>query len=333
MALLVLDVCVHRLGRRTDLVRYVTRQARTASVGLAGRSRDDPFRINARRGETRRDSHSEVLGALGHHPFQLISVGYHGFLFLLRVCRLDFLRLVLCLSRESPRHEPEIQCVLCDFAIFGYGPWLCCRWTPCRPLDEKNQSPSRAMWGCDCRNRIYRYLPCVWLYSEQRALGQHHPCGWSRRTLSLSELLLGNHCGYRRTVFRIDIGFYEHGLSVRGSGDFLFDALHCATVRMDRFVFGGSRVVRSRLSVLALGESRPSGSSGVKVVRRYFYQRRGEKSSMVLRVFEDKVILGQAAAIQAASAIQNAITERGVARVVAASAASQIDFLQALTTA
>ena len=52
---------------------------------------------------------------------------------------------------------------------------------------------------------------------------------------------------------------------------------------------------------------------------------------MVLRVFEDKIILGQAAAVQAASAIRKAIVERGVARVVAASAASQIDFLQALT--
>src|SRR5947199_7762149 len=99
---------------------------------------------------------------------------------------------------------------------------------------------------------------------------------------------------------------------------------------MDRFVFGGGRVVSSRLSVLALGESRPSGSS-VKVVRRYFHLERGEKSSMVLRVFEDKVSLGQVAAKQAASAIRKAITERGVARVVAASAASQIDFLQALT--
>ena len=84
-----------------------------------GRSRDDPFRINARRGETRRDSHSEVLGALGHYPFQFIRVGHHGFLFLLWVCRLDFLRLVLCLSRESPRHEPEIQCVLWDFPFLA----------------------------------------------------------------------------------------------------------------------------------------------------------------------------------------------------------------------
>jgi glucosamine-6-phosphate deaminase len=52
---------------------------------------------------------------------------------------------------------------------------------------------------------------------------------------------------------------------------------------------------------------------------------------MILRVFEDKLSLGQAAARQAGAAIQRAIAERGVARVVAASAASQFDFLEALT--
>jgi glucosamine-6-phosphate deaminase len=52
---------------------------------------------------------------------------------------------------------------------------------------------------------------------------------------------------------------------------------------------------------------------------------------MILRVFEDKVSLGAAAAKQAAAAIQRAIGERGMARVVAASAASQFQFLEALT--
>ncbi len=52
---------------------------------------------------------------------------------------------------------------------------------------------------------------------------------------------------------------------------------------------------------------------------------------MLLRVFDDKVSLGKAAAIQAASAIRSAIAERGQARVVAASAASQFEFLEALT--
>lgn len=54
---------------------------------------------------------------------------------------------------------------------------------------------------------------------------------------------------------------------------------------------------------------------------------------MILRVFEDKVLLGQAAAKQAAAAIRRAIAERGVARVVAASAASQIQFLESLIAA
>jgi len=52
---------------------------------------------------------------------------------------------------------------------------------------------------------------------------------------------------------------------------------------------------------------------------------------MLLRVFDDKVSLGKAAAAQAASAICFAIAEQGRARVVAASAASQFEFLEALT--
>lgn len=52
---------------------------------------------------------------------------------------------------------------------------------------------------------------------------------------------------------------------------------------------------------------------------------------MVISVFEDKVSLGRAAAEQAARAIRAAVGERGVARVVAASAMSQFEFLAALT--
>ena len=52
---------------------------------------------------------------------------------------------------------------------------------------------------------------------------------------------------------------------------------------------------------------------------------------MLLRVFNDKTALGRAAAEQAATAIRRAITERGQARIVAATAASQLEFLDALT--
>lgn len=54
---------------------------------------------------------------------------------------------------------------------------------------------------------------------------------------------------------------------------------------------------------------------------------------MVVRVFEERNSLGQAAATQAARAIRHAIAKRGRARVVAASAASQFEFLEALTAA
>jgi glucosamine-6-phosphate deaminase len=52
---------------------------------------------------------------------------------------------------------------------------------------------------------------------------------------------------------------------------------------------------------------------------------------MVFRVFKDKVTLSHAAAEKAATAIRRAIAERGRARIVAATAASQLDFLDALT--
>lgn len=52
---------------------------------------------------------------------------------------------------------------------------------------------------------------------------------------------------------------------------------------------------------------------------------------MLLLVFNDKVSLGSAAAEQAATAIKKAIAERGHARIIAATAASQLEFLDALT--
>jgi glucosamine-6-phosphate deaminase len=54
---------------------------------------------------------------------------------------------------------------------------------------------------------------------------------------------------------------------------------------------------------------------------------------MLLRMFEDKSTLGRAAAEQAATAIRRAIADRGAARIIAATAASQLVFLDALTKA
>ncbi len=51
---------------------------------------------------------------------------------------------------------------------------------------------------------------------------------------------------------------------------------------------------------------------------------------MILKVFADKSQLGQAAAAQAASAIIQSISERGQARIIAATGMSQFEFLQAL---
>ncbi len=52
---------------------------------------------------------------------------------------------------------------------------------------------------------------------------------------------------------------------------------------------------------------------------------------MLLKVFSDKTSLGGAAAEQAATAIRRAIAKQGQARIIAATAASQLEFLNALT--
>jgi glucosamine-6-phosphate deaminase len=54
---------------------------------------------------------------------------------------------------------------------------------------------------------------------------------------------------------------------------------------------------------------------------------------MLIKVFSDRRGLGQAAAEQAAEAIRRAIAERAQARIIAATAASQLEFLEALTKA
>src|SRR6266513_1128421 len=52
---------------------------------------------------------------------------------------------------------------------------------------------------------------------------------------------------------------------------------------------------------------------------------------MLLKVFADKTSLSRTASEQAASAIRRALAKQGRARIVAATAASQIEFLDALT--
>src|ERR1700691_65588 len=52
---------------------------------------------------------------------------------------------------------------------------------------------------------------------------------------------------------------------------------------------------------------------------------------MLIKIFPGKAALSHAAAEQAATAIRRAITERGHARIIAATGASQFDFLDALT--
>ncbi|HEX4757324.1 MAG TPA: glucosamine-6-phosphate deaminase [Terracidiphilus sp.] len=52
---------------------------------------------------------------------------------------------------------------------------------------------------------------------------------------------------------------------------------------------------------------------------------------MIIRIFDDKLALANAAADRAAAALHQALTERGHARIIAATGASQFEFLNALT--
>jgi glucosamine-6-phosphate deaminase len=56
-------------------------------------------------------------------------------------------------------------------------------------------------------------------------------------------------------------------------------------------------------------------------------------SQLQIKILADKDSLGQAAAEQAAASIRRAIRQQGVARIVAATGASQFEFLDALTAA
>ncbi len=54
---------------------------------------------------------------------------------------------------------------------------------------------------------------------------------------------------------------------------------------------------------------------------------------MLVRVFEDKLTLSKSAAEQASTAVRRAILNRGRARIIVATGTSQLDFLDALTSA
>jgi len=54
---------------------------------------------------------------------------------------------------------------------------------------------------------------------------------------------------------------------------------------------------------------------------------------VIVRVFEDKHTLSEAAAEQASAAVRRAVLDRGCARIIVATGASQLDFLDALTNA
>ena len=58
---------------------------------------------------------------------------------------------------------------------------------------------------------------------------------------------------------------------------------------------------------------------------------RGVRSFVNIKVFDTKVALAEEAALQATASLRRAISERGSARLIAATGASQFEFLEALT--
>src|SRR5665213_2988997 len=56
-----------------------------------------------------------------------------------------------------------------------------------------------------------------------------------------------------------------------------------------------------------------------------------QRRKMIIEIFNDKLALAKAAAERAAAALKKALEERGHARVIAATGASQFEFLEALT--
>jgi|HubBroStandDraft_1064217.scaffolds.fasta_scaffold70083_3 glucosamine-6-phosphate deaminase len=72
--------------------------------------------------------------------------------------------------------------------------------------------------------------------------------------------------------------------------------------------------------------------TGVTENRTSLRWRVGERR-VVVKVYEDNVSLSDAAAGHAATSLRKAIQDRGLARIVVATGASQIDFLKALTAA
>jgi glucosamine-6-phosphate deaminase len=53
---------------------------------------------------------------------------------------------------------------------------------------------------------------------------------------------------------------------------------------------------------------------------------------VVLKIFDGKILLGKAAAEQAATAIRNAVRKNGIARIIAATGSSQFEFMESLTS-
>src|SRR5262249_13405954 len=80
------------------------------------------------------------------------------------------------------------------------------------------------------------------------------------------------------------------------------------------------------------GKLRRGGTDPLPIIDTSIISGNSGERIVIIKVFSDKIQLGEAAARQAADAINRATVERGRARIIAATGASQFEFLNALTT-
>ncbi len=133
LAIFLLGLRAHRDRHRRRLVCNFARHARGTSPGFSGASSAKiraGLTFNAQSSPNNSKQHRSPL--VDHNPRKQRSSGTHIQLFLLRIRRVDFLQLVLQISRQRSRPQFEIERLLRGVAISGDGDRV-----PARRLDQR----------------------------------------------------------------------------------------------------------------------------------------------------------------------------------------------------
>src|SRR5437667_5370118 len=172
-----------RWGR---LVSHCARFSRRAPKCFERRAGIHPLRSDGKNFDRR----SSKARPLEKRAYQQRSACRNPELFLLWICRLDFLQLVLYLFGSSARPEPEGQRLLCHASVSRDGGLLHSRRPAERPPYSHPRAAARTLHSRRCRNSVRRRVPRSWSESRKRARGQRRS-GWRRRRAVLGpEFLL-----------------------------------------------------------------------------------------------------------------------------------------------